>query len=217
MDKRLFMQFTITRSILLFNLFIFLLILINLPLIGAEVPGHNPDLDNKCPEGRQWSRIVAGCRQADCPAGASRTAGLDCNCGEAWSKPFKTCYDSEHLAVSCINKGEECGKIPTETEAVEEKAVEKCVAKARTENFIYPEVGDDEFAKTSIEAFARSCMDSGGIYFVYERSCEYCQCPKVRSKGVCKDPDDWRSVEDIFNLPDVTDLIVYDDSGTIGG
>lgn len=76
----------------------------------AEVPFHNKDLDYKCPKGFQWSRDTVGCEQADCPAGAGRTYGLDCSCGEAWDKPFRTCYDpnTPGLATSCVAKGAEC-------------------------------------------------------------------------------------------------------------
>lgn len=77
---------------------------------SAEVPFHNPDLDYKCGPGFQWSRDTASCKQADCPAGAGRTYTLDCSCGEAWNKPFTTCYDKNTpgLATSCVPAGSQC-------------------------------------------------------------------------------------------------------------
>jgi hypothetical protein len=107
-----------------FTLFIFLLILTNLSIIGAEVPGHNPDLDYKCGEGSQWSRSTVGCEQAVCPEGAGRTYGLDCNCGEAWGRPFRTCYDENGLAAYCISNDQECEKPPPTEEECQASCVE---------------------------------------------------------------------------------------------
>ncbi len=79
-------------------------------LIFAEVPMHNPDLDSHCQSGFQWSRDTASCKQADCPSGAGRTYTDDCNCGEAWSRPFRTCYDPQRpgFVVSCVAAGAAC-------------------------------------------------------------------------------------------------------------
>ncbi len=76
----------------------------------AEVPEHEPSLDSKCPNGFQWSKGIAGCAQADCPSGAGRTYTYGCSCGEAWNKPFKTCYSQVQagLAVSCVAQGTQC-------------------------------------------------------------------------------------------------------------
>lgn len=78
--------------------------------VFAEVPEHNPDLDYKCKPGFQWSRGTVSCKQADCPQGAGRTYTYDCNCGEAWDKPFKTCYDPKGtgLVVACVASGAKC-------------------------------------------------------------------------------------------------------------
>ncbi len=61
----------------------------------------------------------------------------------------------------------------------------------------------DAFVAGRVEAFARSCMDGGGIYSVIKRHCEYCENGKVRNNGVCSDPNDTRSVKEIYHLPDV--------------
>jgi hypothetical protein len=79
----------------------------------AEVPEHNPGLDHTCPKGFQYSRGPAACKQADCPAGAGRTYTYDCNCGEAWEKPFRTCSENG-LVTKCVPRDQECdmtGKI----------------------------------------------------------------------------------------------------------
>jgi hypothetical protein len=87
-----------------------LMALILFSLSFAEVPEHNPDLDYNCGEGFQWSRGTVSCKQADCPAGAGRTYTYDCNCGEAWDQPFRTCYDPERpgFAVACVPAGSPC-------------------------------------------------------------------------------------------------------------
>ncbi|MBI5223226.1 hypothetical protein HY990_02285 [Candidatus Micrarchaeota archaeon] len=91
--------------------------------VFAEVPMHNPDLDKNCPSGFQWSRDTASCKQADCPAGAGRTYTDDCNCGEAWSRPFRTCYDSKTpgLATSCVAAGQKCPGEKSTTQAPTQK------------------------------------------------------------------------------------------------
>lgn len=78
--------------------------------LGADVPGHNPDLDSKCKPGFQWSRGTVGCEQAHCPPGARRTYTLDCSCGEAWGEPFRTCME-DGLATHCIARGEQCDAV----------------------------------------------------------------------------------------------------------
>lgn len=88
-------------------------VLVLLLLVGvsfAEVPEHNPALDSKCPKGFQWSKGIVGCAQADCPSGAGRTYTYGCSCGEAWDKPFRTCYDPKQpgLATSCVAQGAKC-------------------------------------------------------------------------------------------------------------
>lgn len=87
----------------------------------AEVPEHSADWDSKCPPGFQWSRGIAGCSQADCPEGASRTYTYQCNCGEAWNQPKRTCYggDVPGLVTSCVEAGALCpGETPTTEEPV---------------------------------------------------------------------------------------------------
>jgi hypothetical protein len=78
----------------------------------AEVPEHAPSLDKDCPQGFQWSRGPVACKQADCPAGAGRTYTYDCNCGEAWDKPFRTCVDPKRagFVTHCVPKGEACSE-----------------------------------------------------------------------------------------------------------
>lgn len=76
-------------------------------VVRAEVPDHNPSLDHQCPKGFQYSRGPAACKQADCPPGAGRTYTYDCSCGEAWDKPFRTCY-KDQLATHCVAAGESC-------------------------------------------------------------------------------------------------------------
>ena len=94
--------------------YIILLILLGVvfvsPLSFAEVPEHNPDLDSQCGEGFQWSRGTISCKQADCPEGAGRTYTYECNCGEAWDKPFRTCYDPQRpgYAIACVAAGSPC-------------------------------------------------------------------------------------------------------------
>ncbi|MBI5228087.1 hypothetical protein HY988_05850 [Candidatus Micrarchaeota archaeon] len=96
-----------SRSIILAAIF---LLLIFPKVYFAEVPEHNPDLDSNCPQGFQWSRGTVSCKQADCPSGAGRTYTYECNCGEAWDKPFRTCYDPKRpgLATSCVAAGAKC-------------------------------------------------------------------------------------------------------------
>lgn len=96
---------TIRRFIVYIVYFVVFSILAS--IVTAEVPGHNPDLDSQCPSGFQWSKETASCKQAECPSGAGRTYTLDCNCGEAWDKPFKTCY-LNGLATSCIDASSKC-------------------------------------------------------------------------------------------------------------
>ncbi|MDO8553423.1 MAG: hypothetical protein Q7S22_01335 [Candidatus Micrarchaeota archaeon] len=88
----------------------FLFGIIFISLVFAEVPEHNPSLDSQCPDGFQWSRGTVSCKQADCPEGAGRTYTYDCNCGEAWDKPFRTCYDPKRpgYAISCVAQGSKC-------------------------------------------------------------------------------------------------------------
>ncbi len=76
----------------------------------GEVPEHQPSLDKDCPKGFQWSRGPVACKQADCPPGAGRTYTYECNCGEVWDKPFRTCYDPKQagLVTHCVPKGEAC-------------------------------------------------------------------------------------------------------------
>ena len=76
-------------------------------VVFAEVPMHNPGLDSQCSPGFQYSRDTASCKQANCPEGAGRTYTLECNCGEAWGKPFRTCY-KDQLAVACVPAGSPC-------------------------------------------------------------------------------------------------------------
>ncbi|MFH0884176.1 MAG: hypothetical protein V1861_00515 [Candidatus Micrarchaeota archaeon] len=83
----------------------------------AEVPEHEPSLDGNCPAGFQWSRGTIACEQADCPEGSGRTYTYECNCGEAWDKPFRTCYDPARpgFAVACVAAGSPCpGEKPPE-------------------------------------------------------------------------------------------------------
>ncbi|MEK7631090.1 MAG: hypothetical protein AAB417_03630 [Patescibacteria group bacterium] len=61
----------------------------------------------------------------------------------------------------------------------------------------------DEYVKGQKEMFGRSCMASGGIYSVLNAECGYCEANEVRSEGVCKNPKDVRSIEEIYNLPKV--------------
>jgi len=61
----------------------------------------------KCPPGKSWSRAVVACIQTKCPAGAKRTYTQTCNCGEAWNKPFRTCWKNG-LATHCVKKGQRC-------------------------------------------------------------------------------------------------------------
>lgn len=75
--------------------------------VRAEVPMHNPGLDGTCPKGFQYSRDTASCKQANCPPGASRVYTLECNCGEAWGRPFRTCY-ADGLATHCVAAGAAC-------------------------------------------------------------------------------------------------------------
>ncbi|MFA5987223.1 MAG: hypothetical protein WC797_01050 [Candidatus Paceibacterota bacterium] len=92
-------------------LFVFLSVFLGAAAVAyAEAPEHVPSWDNKCGKGFQWSRGTAGCVQADCPSGAGRTYTYGCNCGEAWDKPFRTCYDpkSPGLATSCVARGAKC-------------------------------------------------------------------------------------------------------------
>ncbi len=96
--------------------------LIWIPLgVHAEVPEHEASWDDKCPAGFQWSRGIAGCAQAECPEGASRTYTYYCNCGEAWNLPKRTCYggDVPGLVTSCVEEGALCpGEVPTTEEVV---------------------------------------------------------------------------------------------------
>jgi hypothetical protein len=77
----------------------------------AEVPGHNPDLDNKCSEGFQWSRLTVACEQANCPPGARRNYTLECSCGEVWGEPYKTCMSEVGLAAYCIGADKQCENV----------------------------------------------------------------------------------------------------------
>lgn len=86
---------------------LWLLFFLSIPLVFAEVPEHNPGLDRECSPGFQWSRGTASCKQANCPPGAGRTYTYDCNCGEAWDQPYKTCYKNG-LATHCVARGQEC-------------------------------------------------------------------------------------------------------------
>ncbi|VVC04115.1 Uncharacterised protein [Candidatus Bilamarchaeum dharawalense] len=81
-----------------------------LSLSYAEVPEHEPSWDSNCGEGFQWSRGTASCKQADCPSGAGRTYTYECNCGEAWDKPFRTCYDPKRpgYVIACVAAGAKC-------------------------------------------------------------------------------------------------------------
>ncbi len=99
-------KFFIFVSFIVFAGFVF-------DIARAEAPEHNKDLDSKCPSGFQWSRGTAGCVQADCPSGAGRTYTYGCSCGEAWNKPFRTCYE-KGLATSCVAKGAACPGDPGE-------------------------------------------------------------------------------------------------------
>ncbi len=87
-----------------------LCLLIVIVVVFAEVPEHNPDLDSNCPKGFQWSKGTISCKQADCPEGAGRTYTYDCSCGEAWDKPFRTCYDPNQpgYAITCVAAGAKC-------------------------------------------------------------------------------------------------------------
>ena len=78
---------------------------------AAGPPGHNPDLDSRCRPGFSWSRSVVACVQTECPAGASRTYTQVCNCGDAWDKPFRTCFDPDRpgFVTHCVAKGASCG------------------------------------------------------------------------------------------------------------
>ena len=59
----------------------------------------------------------------------------------------------------------------------------------------------NEYVSEQMKAFGLSCMLAGGIYTSSRPQCEYCEGKKVRSKGVCKDPDDVRPIEEVYNLP----------------
>jgi hypothetical protein len=78
---------------------------------SAEVPGHNPELDEKCPEGFEWSTKTVACEQANCPPGARRTYTLECSCGEAWDEENKTCMEGG-LAAYCIGPDQDCNSTP---------------------------------------------------------------------------------------------------------
>ncbi len=90
---------------------IFLLILIsNTDDSHANIPGHNLDLDYKCPPGFQWSRKIVACGQAQCPAPNKRTYTLGCKC----NSDQKGCY-KDRLLVQCINKNLNCPATVTST------------------------------------------------------------------------------------------------------
>ncbi|VVB66217.1 Uncharacterised protein [Candidatus Gugararchaeum adminiculabundum] len=80
--------------------------------IYAEVPEHAPSLDSKCGAGWQWSRGIAGCAQADCPADVGRTYTYGCKCPEG----KKCCYENQ-LMKSVIDS---TGYCPGETPPVAE-------------------------------------------------------------------------------------------------
>ncbi len=94
------------KIFLFYGIFLFLI-----QAAFAEVPGHNPDLDSKCGEGFQWSTLTVACEQTNCPPGAGRTYTLECNCGEAWNKPFRTCYSAIGLASHCISSDQNCDDV----------------------------------------------------------------------------------------------------------
>ncbi len=88
-----------------------ILLIIISSLVIAEVPGHNPDLDSQCSQGKQYSRGTADCKQANCPPGAGRTYTYDFSCwvSEWCVDPKVTCYENG-LAVRCLPKGGDCNK-----------------------------------------------------------------------------------------------------------
>ncbi|MGV8085339.1 MAG: hypothetical protein ACP5N9_03760 [Candidatus Bilamarchaeum sp.] len=102
-------------------LFVILGLILVANMVFAEVPEHNPALDSNCQSGFQWSRGTASCKQADCPTGAGRTYTYECNCGEAWDRPFKTCYDSKRpgFVTSCVARGAKCPAEETRPESIQ--------------------------------------------------------------------------------------------------
>ena len=90
---------------------IFSILLLSVVVI-AEVPEHNPSLDYKCSEGKQWSKGPITCKQTNCPPGSGRTYTYDCSCwvSEWGGEPKVTCYENG-LAVKCLPKGGDCNAV----------------------------------------------------------------------------------------------------------
>ncbi|RJQ20571.1 hypothetical protein C4580_03895 [Candidatus Woesearchaeota archaeon] len=82
---------------------------------------------------------------------------------------------------------------------------EYCEAVQLDKSAAYAKVNSafETHVKKSIETFAHTCMNAGGIYSVIKRQCEYCENGKVPKEGVCVNPNDARSVQEQFNLPHV--------------
>lgn len=142
-------------------------ILVCLPFATqAEVPEHEASWDDKCPAGFQWSRGIAGCAQAECPEGASRTYTYYCNCGEAWNLPKRTCYggDVPGLVTSCVEAGALC---PGETPVAEEPVVVP-------EDPPLPE--DIEDLVDSIEAGSSPAPECSAAKHEVTRDDGYCDC-----------------------------------------
>jgi hypothetical protein len=78
----------------------FLSIALVLP-VAAQVPGHNPELDDQCEPGFQWSRLTVACEQAECPASAAgRTYTLECKCADDDVPIWK-----DGLLLDCVSEG----------------------------------------------------------------------------------------------------------------
>lgn len=81
--------------------------------VYANIPGHNPNLDYKCPPGFQWSRNIVACGQAQCPAPNKRTYTLGCKC----NADQKGCY-KDRLLIQCINKNLSCPSTVTSNTSI---------------------------------------------------------------------------------------------------
>ncbi len=161
--------------------------------VFAEVYGHNPDLDYLCEEGFQWSRDTVACEQADCPEGANRTYTLDCNCGEAWGRDFRTCYNDTGLAIACVGGDEAC---PGEEEDVE--------ADEEDENACDEAAHEVENRKGECECAA-----------LYARVSSEAECAFVGSKGLNLDADGLVEFEAIVGrlAPGQAETFVGKDTG----
>jgi hypothetical protein len=63
-----------------------------------------------CPPGFYYDRQTIACEQEHCPPGAGRTYTHECNCGEAWGNPFRTCAENG-LVTHCVPKDKPCDSI----------------------------------------------------------------------------------------------------------